>query len=65
MTQQLPLEQLASTVQVDGQVDAAPLQTYGAQLGLPADPAGTLVQLPRLPATLQALQAPAHELLQQ
>ena len=33
--------------------------------GLPAAPAGTLVQVPTEPARLQALQLPTHAVLQQ
>jgi hypothetical protein len=48
-----------------GQLGLVPLHTSGAQLGLPADPAGTTVQLPRLPARLQASQLAPHGVLQQ
>ncbi len=37
---------MPSVAQVAGQVTAVPLQRYGAQLGLPACPAGTGVHAP-------------------
>ena len=48
-----------------GQVLVTPSQRYGAQTGLPTDPSGTALQVPKLPAKLQASQASAQVLLQQ
>ena len=56
--------QFASTVHEPGQLAAEPLHTYGAQAGAPAVPAELLVQVPTLPARLQASQAPAQAVLQ-
>jgi hypothetical protein len=62
--QKLPAEQLASTVHIAGHAEPPP-HTYGMHEGLPALPAGWLVQVPSAPGTLHALHAPAHDELQQ
>ncbi len=62
---QLPLEQPASLVQVPGQLVPEPLHRYGAQLGLPVEPAGLGVHVPKLPDTLHASQAAPQAVLQQ
>ena len=55
----------ASALQLTGQLAAEPLQTYGAHIGLPNEPAGTLVHIPTAPGRLQASQAPLQAVLQQ
>ncbi len=62
---QKPDAQLASVVHEAGQVALAPSHTYGLQLGLPAEPAGTLEQVPSVPVRLHASQAAPQALLQQ
>ena len=63
--QYLPLWQLVSTVQVAGHAFEPPPQTRGAQAGAPAEPALRKVQVPTVPARLQASQAPPQAEVQQ
>lgn len=56
----VPAEHCASTWQVEGQVEALPVQTYGEQAGLPGSPAGALLQVPPEPGRSQASQAPVQ-----
>ncbi len=60
-----PMAQSAGTKQVMGQELLEPSQTYGAQVGLPAAPAGSGPQAPSFPGRSQALQGPPQSLLQQ
>lgn len=63
-SQYWPEAHWVSSRQVAGQVAEVPVQVNGAQLGLPADPAGTDVQLPFAPARLHAWQAPVQAVSQ-
>jgi len=60
-----PAAQSASAVHHDGQLSRDPLQTYGAQVGAPADCAATGLQTPTLPACAHASHAPPQALPQQ
>jgi len=58
---------LASPVHAVGQAGLVPPHRYGAQLGLPAEPAATLLHVPSVAApaaTLHASHAPLQALLQ-
>jgi hypothetical protein len=59
------VEHWVSLVQVAPQLAEEPLHTYAPQEGLPVLPEATGLQVPTLPVTLQASQAPPHAVLQQ
>jgi hypothetical protein len=60
-----PATHTVLSVQLVGHAAERPLHRYGAHDGLPAPPAGTLVQVPSVPLRLHALHAPAQAPLQQ
>jgi hypothetical protein len=64
LVQVKPLAHCDVAVQLVGQ-PAAPVHTYGLQLGEPAEPDGLTAHVPKEPLRLHALHEPLHALLQQ
>jgi hypothetical protein len=63
--QKYPATHCPSSAQLVGHAPARPLHRYGAHGGLPADPAGTFVQVPSCPLRLHASHPPPQALSQQ
>jgi hypothetical protein len=64
-SQKLPDTQSELLKHVEGQPALTPLQRKGVQLGLPAEPSDSGLQVPMLPLRLQASQAAPQAVVQQ